>query len=100
MRQGLELTPELRDSLERDGYSELRVIPGRGICGVIRMIFTTGLCHGLDEYSREGRWCYPTMSEAVIALNEWNGEGDPSGEWIKYKGRTEYSRIPNESDDE
>lgn len=27
-----------------------------------------------------------SVTNAVAALNEWDGNGDPSGDWIKYKG--------------
>lgn len=97
----VELTPELRRSLEQDsGYIELKVIPGRGICGVSPFIFTVAVVYGIDEYSYEGRWCYATKAEALSGLREWDGVGDPSGEWIKYKGRGgERSRIPGPFDE-
>ncbi len=91
-----EITDELRAFLTKEGYKELKVIPGRGVCGLMGFMYTVGLVWGLDRYSYKGRWCYPRefAPQAVIALRIWNGEGDPLFNWIKYKGNTEYSN-PN-----
>jgi hypothetical protein len=77
---------DLKAYLETEGYSEIKEIPGKGICGLKDFIFTTGLIIGMTEIGYLGRYCYPSESEALDALNKWNGEGDPSGPWIKYKG--------------
>ena len=76
----------LIDYLRSDGYSDIKEIPGRGICGLRNFIFTTGLVIDMDENQYYGRYCYPSYEDALNALKEWNGEGDPSGPWIKYKG--------------
>jgi hypothetical protein len=84
----------LREELEKIGYFGLRVVEGRGICGIEPFIFTYGLCYGLDYWGRQGRWCYEKKyaQDAVIALAVWDGKEDPAGRWIKYKGdRGEYS---------
>jgi hypothetical protein len=77
---------ELNDFLKAEGYHNLTEIPNKGLCGLMRFAFTTGLCIGLDESGYSGRYCYEYFSDAFSAIKEWNGEGDPSGEWIKYKG--------------
>ena len=85
---------ELIQKLESDGYKEIREIPGRGLCGLRQFMFTVGLCYGLQEYSFEGRWCYPHeyALEALVALKVWDGKEDPAGNWVKYKGLdAEYS---------
>lgn len=88
----MKLTEELKDQLSIEGYTELQEIPGRGICGLYRFILTVGLVYGIDEIGYRGRWCYPSMTDAKLALALWSGKGDPSGEWIKYKGEGgEYS---------
>lgn len=88
------LNEKLLTSLTSDGYTNLQEIEGRGIVGIQRFIYTTAIVYGLNEDSYEGRWCYHTQWDAVAALKEWNGVGDPSGEWIKYKGKGgERSRV-------
>lgn len=79
----------MRRWLERD-YVMLTEIPGRGLCGLQRMAYTTGLFCGLDEYPYVGRYCYHTFHEAVKDILKWNGQSDPPGNWIKHKGTTEY----------
>ncbi len=83
---------ELIAYLETEGYRQIIEIPGRGLCGLMRFAFTTGLVYGLKEMSYEGRYCYPNSLDAFIALREWTGEGDPQdSDWIKHKGKVEYS---------
>ena len=73
--------------LKNEGYYEIREIEGIGLCGLFKFIFTTGLVIGIDEIGYYGRYCYSTEREAIEALNSWDGKGDPSGLWLKYKGR-------------
>ena len=82
--------------LEKQGYQRIKEIPKRGLCGLQEFVFTIGLIHDLDEDGYGGRWCYPKERavDAVLALELWDGEGDPPGPWIKYKGSVEYSN-PN-----
>lgn len=84
---------EIRDYLTENGYYNLRIVPGRGICGLMEFVYTIGLCEGLDEMGYQGRWCYDKKDilQSVIAITIWDGLNDPVGDWIKYKGyRGEY----------
>jgi len=95
-----KLTPALKEQLEEEGYVDIREVPGRGICGIRKFLFTWGLIYGLDETGFKGRWCYNNYVEPVIYLREWDGEGDPKGNWIKYKGEGgERSRVPDLHDE-
>jgi len=51
-----------------------------------QMLFTVGL---MITDSSSGhptvRWCYYTRREAKAALETWNGEGNPPGDWIVMK---------------
>lgn len=76
----------MKEKLEKEGYILVREIEGRGWCGIMPFLFTFGLCYGLDDTGYRGRWCYTTGVEAAVRLAEWDGVGDPSGNWIKYKG--------------
>jgi hypothetical protein len=80
--------------LKSEGYYEIREIPGIGVCGLRKFIFTTGLVIGMDENLYYGRYCYAKESDASKALKEWDGKGDPSGPWIKYKGSPEERSNP------
>lgn len=92
----MALTPEKIEELKAHGYYNIREIPGRGICGLMEFLFTIGLCEGLTDIGYSGRYCYPKelILESVIAIETWDGQGDPKGDWIKYKGeKGERSRI-------
>jgi hypothetical protein len=87
----------LREELTKEGYINLRVIEGRGICGLREFIFTIGLCEGLTNIGYSGRYCYSKeqngLFNAILGLKLWDGKDDPTGPWIKYKGkRGEYSK--------
>lgn len=83
---------ELIAYLETEDYKQIREIPGRGLCGLMRFAFTTGLVYGITEDFYAGRYCYKNAVDAFIALETWTGEGDPpDADWIKHKGRVEYS---------
>lgn len=78
---------ELQEILAKEGYTDLRYIEGRGWCGLMRFVFTTGLCIGIDAYGYYGRYCYSDRLDALSNLHEWDGKEDPDGNWIKYKGQ-------------
>ena len=73
----------------RDQFLATREIPGHGLCGVQRFIFTTGLLTHLRfdafTYDYAARYCYPIAADALRDLRTWDGTGDPPGEWIKEK---------------
>ena len=72
-------------------YARPRVIERGPYAGhwahVAVQVFTVGV---MVSDKRTGnpicRWCYDGMHAATEALEAWTGEGDPPGEWIKFKG--------------
>lgn len=78
----------LKDELTEMGYYNLMVVEGRGICGLMRFIFTTAIVEGITANDYKGRWCYPhhLVTECLVAYSIWDGKEDPIGDWIKYKG--------------
>jgi hypothetical protein len=88
MENDLKRLEALRPELEEMGYSNLKVIDGRGICGLYPYIHTIGLTFGITNYGYDGRYCYSKDNslQAVIGLGVWDGKDDPIGAWIKYKG--------------
>lgn len=71
--------------LEDQGYTNINFIGGK-CYAILRFIFTTGLVVGIDSVGYESRYCYSNHIDAVKALEEWDGTGDPTGNWIKQKG--------------
>lgn len=90
----MSLPEELFSFLEANGYMDLKTLSDGRVAGVYRYLFTGGVCYGLTEGGLEGRFCYPTLAEAREAISDWDGVGDPPGNWIKEKGRVE-RRNPN-----
>lgn len=82
-----KLTPELQATLEREGYQYICEKKNVGVCGLLKFIYTTGLCIGLDEYGYHGRFCYESGRDALVDIISWDGDGAPSGDWLKYKGK-------------
>ena len=80
------MTPPIKSCLLKNGYFGIREIPGQGICALQHLMFTKAVVCGLTEVSYRYRYCYHTLGEAIDAINSWDGEGDPPGNWIKRKG--------------
>lgn len=68
----------------------VKPMPDKSITGVCRFNFTFGLVSHLEwTYAPGDRWCYQNITDAVLALELWEGEGNPPGPWLKRKGRLE-----------
>jgi hypothetical protein len=72
--------------LAANGYTDIREIPGQGLCGLQKFVFTWGLVVDLSEESYGLRYCFETEAAARAALLAWDGQGHPGGPWIKCKG--------------
>lgn len=77
-----ELTAEQIVAL---GYFMPRKLPTGEWAALQKMLYTTGLFIVTDEYSWRTRWCYEHAADALMALAEWDGKGDPPGPWVKEK---------------
>lgn len=78
---------ELIDFLNKEGYYNIVQTPNKGVCALYRFAFTVGLVININSIGYEGRYCYNNNSDAKTAIQSWDGNGDPSGPWIKYKGK-------------
>lgn len=77
---------ELINYLKTEGYFEFRKVANFGLCALQKFIFTTGIVVGLNPIGYYGRYCYSDYEEASDELKKWNGLGDPTGNWLKFKG--------------
>ena len=66
----------MKEILESYGYEEIRCIDGIW-CGLMRFLYTVGVCHGMDEHSIKGRFCFDTYQNASLFLKDWDGETPP-----------------------
>ena len=85
-----------RAELESHGYMALRQIPDGRWIGILRNLFTYGLCIDLHEHGYRGRYCYENLIDVLRAADIYTGVGDPLGPWIKYKGE-DGERLNTES---
>jgi hypothetical protein len=76
---------DLTGPLTHEGYLNVRAVPGRGMCGLLVMLYTTGLYVCLTRDSWLSRYCYENFDDAAAALEQWDGQGDPPGPWIVEK---------------
>jgi hypothetical protein len=82
------------DFLEEEGYIGPRQLPTGDWLAVRPMVATVGLfvIENGDDIGYRYRYCYPNLVSAVIDLHLWNGQGDPTGPWVKQKG-SGYDRL-------
>lgn len=66
-------------------YLHPRQLPDGRWIAVQNMLFTAGLFVDIQEFSWGSRFCFETTEEAERACEEWDGQGDPPGMWIKEK---------------
>jgi len=64
---------DLEDELISYGYSHLREVEGRGKIGLLRFIYTWGVCYGIDSTGYTGRVCFDNPTNAVGFVDEWDG---------------------------
>jgi len=77
----------IQEFLEEQGYIGVRQCSNGVWIGVSQQLYTCALCVGLDEFGYDRRYCYEYSVQAIKAAQEYSGEGDPSGMWIKRKGK-------------
>jgi hypothetical protein len=79
--------PIVQSAMKIEGYQFLRKLPSGEWAALMRFMFTMGLVVGIDLVGYRTRYCYEFDDEALDALLQWDGHGDPPGPWIKEKGR-------------
>lgn len=66
---------EMMAFLAMQGYSNVRKVEG-GFIGLTPLIYTTGLCIGLDAWGYEERYCYGDRFLAERACNAMKSVDD------------------------
>jgi hypothetical protein len=63
----------------------LRVLPDGRELAVVRMLFNWRMTLGpVNEPFLDDFWCYENFAEALTDCAEWDGQGDPRGEWHRH----------------
>lgn len=76
-----------KERLEELGYKFPRQLTTGEWIALYPFIFTWGLVKGIDDIGYKERWCYGRehLNDALKAVVNWDGEGDPPGNWIVNK---------------
>lgn len=71
--------------LIKNGYMDLRFLPGNRWAGLYQFAFTGAIIAGTiyDWCGTDDRWCFCDLQAARNALQQWNGEGEPEG-WHRH----------------
>jgi hypothetical protein len=59
-----------------NGYENAREIDGV-VCGIMRFMYTVGVCYGIDKTGYSGRFCFSSYMDATLFLKEWDGQTPP-----------------------
>ena len=51
--------------------------------GVVPFLFTWAIVADFNSEGYGQRWCYETLQDALGALDDWDGEGEPQG-WHRH----------------
>lgn len=66
------LAPEIAE-----GYAALRQLPDGRWLGVYRLLFHWTLHVDIDPTGYRDRYCYTYKHDAILAMQEWDGTGEP-----------------------
>lgn len=80
-------------AIHRGYYEGLRVLPDGRVLGVLRLMYHWTLHIDLHDTGYEDRYCYQTSAQALAAMNEWDGTGDPGYGWHRHPATNR--RRPN-----
>lgn len=71
-----------------NGYKHAKMLNDGRVAVIYKFLFTAAILvmtpAGI-EHGYEDRWCYHSESDALAALNDWDGEGEPKG-WHRHPG--------------
>jgi len=79
--------PIVQEALSIEGYTHMRKLPSGEWAGLFKFLFTIGLVVGIDMTGYRIRYCFADEKSALQSLENYDGYGDPTGPWIKAKGR-------------
>jgi hypothetical protein len=78
----MKLVPKLNS----EGYFGIVDKGESGLCGIRSRLYTAVLAVGLGYSGPLSTYEYESEREAEEALREWDGSGDPPGNWKVHEG--------------
>jgi len=80
------ITPDDLDPRIRKSYVILRTLPDGRLGGVLRLMFHWTLHVDIDHNGYADRYCFKHLPDAISALMNWDGTGDPGDRWHRHFG--------------
>lgn len=82
------IKPEFHEFLVDNGYFNIRELPDGTVAGLYRLIFTTSIATGSDEFGWAYRWCFadPEVAASELAKLE-SMDDEPTGYIARRGGR-------------
>lgn len=78
------MTQSSADHPHREGALAQRLLPDGRELVVYPQLFTSRLIVGMpDAQWYDDCWCYHRPEDAIAAMNEWDGKGEPTG-WHRH----------------
>lgn len=71
------MNKELQEKLVSEGYLFTREVPYWGVCGVMKYMYTWGVCFNMDDLFIGGRFCFDEIGAALQFYGKWDGLSIP-----------------------
>lgn len=78
-----EHAPDFLSPENAEPYLAFRQLPDGRWLGVLRLLFHWTLHVDIDPWGYRDRYCYRHVYDALRAMREWDGTGDPEG-WHRH----------------
>lgn len=77
------MTTEHELTFDEYGYLHRMKTPNGRDVAIMPLMFTWAIIADIDPMGYGDRWCYHTLQDALSALRDWDGTGEPSG-WHRH----------------
>lgn len=85
----------IRAMLADNGYEHVRQLPDGTWAGLTRLIFTTGLCVGMDDLGWAARYCFEQYDKALLELACLQSIHQTPQGFIAQRGTTDFFKGAN-----
>ncbi len=84
----LELTDKDREDM---GYIDVNMLPDGSQAAVMKFMFDWAIVSEFDDWGcYKDRWCFHSFQDAKMALDNWDGQGEPEG-WYRHPASNRYN---------
>lgn len=79
-----ETRPDFLSPEDAEHYAAFRQLPDGRWCGVARLLYHWTLHVDIDWTGYADRYCFRHLPDALQALRDWDGTGDPGDKWHRH----------------